>query len=315
MMQEKKNVRLLFSLIAMVAAIVVFYLLTNKDGGLEIDKTLFKTEDPTKINKVVLESPKGKIELSYNGTAWKVNDHFDADRQLITVLFATLEQVEPKRSASENERAGIVDRLTKEGVKVSLLEEGELKQTFYAGGNQEKTLTYFYSKDNQPYVMTIPGYRIYVASILDLDENGWRDKRVFNFNWRNFRKLAVSFSADPKEDFEVVSIRKSFFDIAGMDTDTTRLNNFLDDVSLLTGDGIILPTSFPKYDSLLTSSPTMKIVINDIANRSYQLELFRVIPDDPNVLGRVNDKDVMIFDRKKIFRVAKNKTYFKKGRE
>jgi hypothetical protein len=315
MTQDKKNIRLFFSLLTLLVATIAFYLLGNTDGRLEIDKNLFRIEDPTKINKVILESPKGKIELSYNGIAWKVNDHFDADRQLITVLFATLEQAEPKRSVSENERVEIVDRLTKEGVRVSLLEEGELKQTFYAGGNQEKTLTYFYSQDKQPYVMTIPGYRIYVASILELDENGWRDKRVFIFNWRNFRKLAVSFSADSKEDFEVVSQRNSFFDIAGMDTDTTRLNNFLDDVSLLTGDGIIPPTSFPKYDSLLTSSPTMKIVINDIANRSYQLELFRVIPDDPNVLGRVNDKDVMIFDRKKIFRVAKNRTYFKKRRE
>lgn len=314
MMQEKKNVRLLFSLIALLVATVVFYLLTSKDGGLEIDKGLFKTEDPTRINTVILESPKGKIELNYNGTAWKVNDRFEADRQLITVLFATLEQAEPKRSASENEREGIIDRLTKEGVKVSLLEEGELKQTFYAGGNLEKTLTYFYREGDQPYVMTIPGYRIYVASILELDENGWRDKRVFNFNWRNFRKLAVSFSEDAKENFEV-SQRDRFFDIAGMNADTTRLNNFLDDVSLLTGNGFILPASFPQYDSLLKSSPSMRIVINDIANRNYQLELFQSIPGDPNVLGRVNDRDVMIFDRKKIIRVAKNRTYFTKRRE
>jgi Domain of unknown function (DUF4340) len=314
MMQKKKNMRLLVSLITMLAATVVFYLLTNTDGRLEIDKTLFRVEDPTRINKVTLESSKGKIELNYNGTAWKVNDRFDADRQLVTVLFATLEQAEPKRSSSQNERVATIDRLTREGVKVSLLEESELKQTFYAGGNPEKTLTYFYRQGDKPYVMTIPGYRIYVASILELDENGWRDKRVFNFNWRNFRKLAVSFSADAKEDFEV-SQRNRFFDIDGISTDTTRLNNFLDDVSLLTGDGIILPASFPKYDSLLKSSPTMKIVINDIANRNYQLELFRSIPGDPNVVGRVNDIDVMIFDRKKIFRVAKNRSYFKRKAE
>ncbi len=314
MMQEKKNMRLLFSLIVLLTGTIAFYFFSNRDGRLEIDKDMFRIEDPTKINKVILESPKGKIELHYNGTAWKVNDHFDADRQLITVLFATLEQAEPKRPASESERMEIVELLTKEGVKVSLLDEGELKQIFYAGGNPEKTLTYFYRQDDQPYVMTIPGYRIYVASILELDENGWRDKRVFNFNWRNFRKLTVRFSADSKEDFEV-SQRERIFDIAGIDTDTTRLNNFLDDVSLLTGDQIILPNVFPRYDSLIKSPPAMKIQISDIANRSYQLELFQGIPGDPNVVGRVNDKDVMIFDRKKMFRVAKNRTYFRKRAE
>ncbi len=313
-MQEKTNVRLLFSLITLLIVTTVFYFVGNIDGRLEVDKTRFRIEDPTKINKVILESSKGKIELHYNGTAWKVNDRFDADRQLITVLFATLEQAEPKRSASESERKAVLDRLTKEGVKVSLLEEGELRKTFYAGGNPEKTLTYFYSEGDQPYVITIPGYRIYVASILELDENGWRDKRVFNFNWRNFRKLTLSFSSDAKENFEV-NQRDRFFDVAGMEADTTKLNNFLDDVSLLTGDQIILPKIFPKYDSLLKSPPTVKILINDIANRNYQLELFQGIQGDPNVVGRVNDNDVMIFDRKKIFRIAKNRTYFKKRTE
>lgn len=311
MMQDKKNIRLLISLITLVTVTVLFYWLANADGRLEIDKTIFRVEDPSKINTVMLESPKGKIELHYNGSGWKVNNRFDADRQLITVLFATLEQAEPKRSVSENERQMIVDRLKKDGVKVSLLEEGELKKTFYSGGNIEKTLTYFYTQDGWPYVMTIPGYRIYVGSILELDENGWRDKRVFSFNWRNFKKLAVSFRADAKEDFEV-SQRSRIFDIEGMTSDTTRLNNFLDDVSLLTGDGFISPATFPKYDSLLSSSPTMKIVISDIANRNYELELFQGIPGDPNVMGRVNGTDVMIFDRKKLFRIAKKRSYFKK---
>jgi len=311
MMQEKKNVHLLFSLIAMLVATISFYWATNEDGSLEIDKTLFRVEEPTKINKVILESPKAKIQLTYNGTTWKVNDRFDADRQLITVLFATLEQAKPKRSASENMRNEIVNNLTKEGVKVSLLKEGELKKTFFAGGNSEKTITYFQGQDDKPYVMTIPGYRIYVASILELDENGWRDKRVFNFNWRNFKKLIVTFSKEAKEDFEV-NQRDRFFGIDGMKADTTRLNNFLDDVSLLTGDQIISQMSFPRYDSLLSSSPMMKIEINDIANRKYQLELFPAIKGDPNVIGRVNETDVMIFNRKKIFRITKNRAYFKK---
>ncbi len=41
--------------------------------------------------------------------------------------------------------------------------------------------------------MNIPGYRVYVSGIFELDESGWREKRVFAFNWQNFQKLDAHF--------------------------------------------------------------------------------------------------------------------------
>ena len=313
-MQQKKNVRLLVLLLILVSSTSAFYFFKSPDGRLEVDKNKFSVEHLSKIDKVILESPGGIIELKYNGTSWKVNDRYEADQQLITVLFATLEQAEPKRPVAADENSSVVNQIANEGVKVNLLEGSELKKTFISGGNSEKTVTYFYEPGDKPYVMTIPGYRIYVASILELDENGWKDKRVFNFNWRNFKSMNVTFPANSKEDF-AIGQRDGFFNVIGMETDTTRLNDFLDDVSLLVGDQIISTGKFPRYDSLLTSTPSLSIVITDIANRNYQLKLFAGLKEDPAIVGRVNDGVAMVFDRKKVFKIAKNKSYFKRRNE
>ena len=220
-MQQKKNVRLLVLLLILASSTSAFYFFKSPDGRLEIDKNKFSVEDLSKIDKVILESPGGTIELKYNGTSWKVNDRYEADRQLITVLFATLEQAEPKRPVAADENSSVVDQITNEGVKVNLLEGSELKKTFISGGNSEKTVTYFYEPGDKPYVMTIPGYRIYVASILELDENGWKDKRVFNFNWRNFKSMNVTFPANSKEDFEIGQ-RDGFFNVGEGTADRNR---------------------------------------------------------------------------------------------
>lgn len=313
-MQEKLNIRLTILLAILISITTAFYFFIQSDGRLEVNKDLFRIENYTKVDRVLMETSGRKIELNYNGTTWKVNGNHDADRQLITVLFATLQQAEPKRPVASNETEAVANRLVREGVKVSLLEGGEVRKVLHAGGNPEKTLTYFYQEGDRPWVVTIPGYRIYVASILELDENGWRDKRVFNFNWRNFKTLTVTFPSDGKENFQV-SQRGRYFDIVGMEADTTRLNNFLDDVSLLVGDQIISPDAFPRYDSLLTTAPMMKMVINDIANRTYELELFKGVTGDAALLGQVNGVEAMLFDRKKIFSIAKNKSYFQRRKE
>ena len=39
----------------------------------------------------------GNVTLKYNGSRWKVNDEFNADPIMIDVLFATLQQAEPRR--------------------------------------------------------------------------------------------------------------------------------------------------------------------------------------------------------------------------
>ena len=75
----------------------IVYYLSRSDGAVEIDKNLFKNYDLKSINEVILESQKGKVELKFNGAKWEVNNQFDADPSMVEVLFATLQQAEPKR--------------------------------------------------------------------------------------------------------------------------------------------------------------------------------------------------------------------------
>jgi hypothetical protein len=309
-MQEKKNKRLLLSFIGLTLFTVCVYFFGKGNSQIDIDTSLFKLEEGVNVNRVKLESPSGKVTLDFNGTRWSVNNNYEADRQLIKLLFATLEKAEPKRPVSTNQLKSVDSLLSRNGVAVSLYEGEQLVQSFQAGGNIQKTESYFQKAGQPPYVMTVPGYRLYVSYILELDESGWRDKRVFNFNWRNFKSLNMIVPGDPSQNFEV-SFKDQFFGITGIDAgDTTKLNDYLDAVSLLNADQFLKPGVSPLYDSLVKTRPAFRIEIKDIADKTYSLDIFTPLKNDPSVLGKIEENQPVIFNPNNILPIARKRNYF-----
>ncbi|MBL7856156.1 MAG: DUF4340 domain-containing protein [Cyclobacteriaceae bacterium] len=309
-MQEKRNLRLLITLITLLLITTGVFFISGRKQTPVVDKKLFAVDDLKSIDRVLLESKSGNVELQYNGSRWRVNNQYDADRDMIDVLFATLEQAEPKRPVASALADSVGKALQTDGVNVSLFIGDKLQQNFLAGGNDVKTQAFFRRADEPTsYLMVIPGYRVYVSGIFELNEGGWRDKYVFGFNWRNFQGMEITFPAYPKDDFRIAQ-DKDYFGIPGItQVDTTRLNNFIDAISLLTVDEYVI--SNPVTDSLKKLPPTMTIRVKDIANREYALHLFLAPGQKTSVTGLLNDRDGVRFDSRKIEPILKPREFFK----
>lgn len=310
-MQEKKNKRLLILLVALLSTTLAVFWFGQTNDNYEVDKNIFKGYDLKSINEIRLESVTGKVVLKYNGSRWSVNDQFGADPDMIKVLFATLQQAEPKRPLPSSLQDSVAKTLQQNGIKVSLFAAGELQKTFYAGGNSSKSQAFFLVGDgSEPYIMTIPGYRVYVSGIFELAENGWRDKFVFGFNWRNFQRLEVNFPQKPSEDF-VVAMDDNYFNVQGLtQVDTTKLNDFLDDVSLLTVDDYVGSNS--SFDSLSKVGPFVSILVKDIARKEYLLQLYPSIGNSQQFPGLINSTQWALFQENKIAGIIRPRNFFGK---
>lgn len=311
-MQEKKNKRLAILFCALTSMTVIVYYLSVNAGHVEVDKNLFRNYDLKAINQVVLESRKGRVELKFNGAKWEVNNQFDADPTMIEVLFATLQQAVPKRPLASSIQDSISNALRQNGVKVSVIAAGKTESTFYAGGNEEKTQAYFCTENGErkSYLVTIPGYRVYVSGIFELPEKDWKNKYVFGFNWRNFQKLETSFPQKPSGNFQI-ALHENYFSVQGLTAvDTAKLNDYLDDVSLLTVDEYIDHPTFA--DSLSKPSPVMVITINDIGQRVYTLELYSRPAGQELVPGLINGVQWAFFDPEKVRNIYKTRSFFEK---
>jgi Domain of unknown function (DUF4340) len=311
-MQEKRNVRLLILLGVLTTITIGVFFMLNTNTSTVVDKALFKLSDYSTIDKVILEKGNKTIELKFEGARWKVNDQL-ADRSMIDVLFATLQQVEPKRPVAESLGDSLAALLDTNGVMIKLFEGDNLLKKFIAGGNATKTQAYFkYPEEVDAYVMVIPGYRVYASGIFELEEYGWKDRYVFNFNWRNFKSLKASFPNTPQSDFEV-AMGKSYFEILGTTAvDTTKLNDFLDIISLVEVDQYVDQEEIIGYDSLLAAKPLMKVEVSDISGKTYSLSLYDQ-PNLPQVLGLIQGTYPAYLDKKKMKGLLKEKAWFMKN--
>lgn len=310
-MQERKNKWQLIILVILIGLTSLAYWVTQKGEGDEVDKNIFRNYDLKTISEVILESPSGKVSLKYSGSRWKLNDQYNASPDMVEVLFATLQQAEPKRPLASALRDSVTTVLAEKGVKVSLLAAGIPEAIFYAGGNSQKTQAFFMDgTERLPYLMTIPGYRVYVSGIFELDESGWRDKFVFGFNWRNFQSLDVRFPGNPEADF-VVAMENNYFSVQGLQSvDTTRLNDYLDDISLLTVDEYARENT--SFDSLATGDPILKVSVKDIGRKEYVLEIYPGTGDKARYPGRINGSQWAFFGKTKVSGIIRRRDFFRK---
>jgi hypothetical protein len=298
-MQEKRNIRLLISFVLLLITTSVVYFFTQSTREVVTDKTIFKVEDFATIDRVLLTGAgDSKIDLVFDGARWKVNEQA-IDPNMVDVLFATMQQAEPKRPVAAAIRDSVNAWLTKFGVKVSLYQTGALKKEFMAGGNPAKTQSYFKDLDtDEIYLMVIPGYRVYTSGIFELDVLGWKDKYVFGFNWRNFKKLTATIPAKLTESFEI-EMGKEYFEVKGIEADTAKLNSFLDAVSLTTVVRYLGRNELNGIDSLLTSPGLIEIRVDDISGKTYSLSLYPEL--EPGLtLGLVNGNQPALLDSRRM---------------
>jgi hypothetical protein len=305
-MQEQRNKRLAGLALVLVLAIGVAWWAGRRDESYRPDRNLFRDFEIELVDQVVLRSKDDTITLRYVGSEWKVNEIHPADRNRIMVLFATLQQAEPRRPVASSLKDSIANVMTSEGVHVSMYIENEIVQELIVGGNSAKTETYFMKETtDESYEMNIPGYRTYVGGIFELDEGGWRDRHVFRFNWENFRKLETRFK-NPAGDFSVL-MDNGMASIPGVSADTAKLNQYMDYLSLLTIDEYLNRTA--KLDSLGKTPPVAEFSIEDIGSRTYTLALYPP-QRGTNVYALLNATQWAVIQEDRIFPILRPKEFF-----
>jgi hypothetical protein len=302
-MYRKQNVLLVISLAGLAALTWLVYSFRSNTGSPV--KDLFKVDDLTVVDRVTLISQKDTIEVAFDGARWKVNSK-PADPDMIQVLMATLAQAEPRKPAAKMERDSIARAITQQGVRVTLNAGPQTLLSFFAGGNRQKTQAYFMRTDETiPYAVIIPGYRVYVSGIFEAEETDWLHRRIFDFNWRNFKSLNAGFP-NPADDFEV-SFDGKIFSITGLKTDTARLNTFLDQVSLLEASRLVMSKTL--RDSLASVQPALRLQVATLAGEVIPLFLF-VRPGSDTAYGLTASESVAVFDRQKVSSLVQGRSWF-----
>jgi hypothetical protein len=295
MNQKLKNITLMVILGVLVACSVILGV-TKKTGSATIENAgMFAIQDTARIDKITMRSDGETMALQKVDGVWRLNDQYKAEQNIARVLLAILKDAQVVRKVPKSQAETLAGEVMAKGVLVEISGEGKLLGSFYAAGNDNKTVSYMMATEaSQPMIVNIPGYESYVAGIFEIPQNDWRDRTILSANWRTLQKLDMQYRQFPEYDF-TIEFKFNFLSIDGIDLlDTARMMDYIEQFNFLQADRFLDRGQNEKYDSLLRTPETVSLSISDInAANSRTILFYPLLPDDAMMLGYVKEDDQM----------------------
>lgn len=310
-MQKRKNIRLIFIFLLLLSWTVIFFNLRESGKRISVDENKFAVADTARIDKVIIQKSSAvKIILEKGTQRWHVNDQYDLDPSMKTVLMAVLYQVRVKRSVPKNKIESINQDLDQNGNRIEIIMDDGNSKTFIAGGNGI-SISYFRYPGEDPYIVYLPGYESYVSGIFDVTVNDWRDRMIFQTSWLGLKELSIVYPDQPGDNV-VIKAENNLYRVENItNLDTVALMNYIDEISYFYTDQFISPGQIPAYDSIRNTKPVALFSVDAIGLMDIiRIQFYPVLPGDKVRLGVINGRDMCLFAEQRILYIFKKRNDF-----
>ena len=303
-----QNIVLFIVSILLIISNILLFNLKPELVNLNFDPDLFMVRDTSEIERFQFHSEVLDHYFSRH-EGWKINNEFPSDHNLRKILFTVSRRVKISRALTGNEKNQLLSRNGEMGTLVTLTVDG-LEQSYSVVGNANKTKTYFIQND-EVYQVNIPGYHDFLANIYKLSVDQWRNRLVFNGNWRSIQKIEVVYPEKSDKNF-VIHFDETFYKVDGLEKiDSSAVVTYLNQFEYLQANERISLGFSSAFDSLSKTLPEMIISISDIKHKlPIEIKIFPELPGQSIRLVMDKDDELMVFESNRISSYFKSKSDF-----
>jgi hypothetical protein len=166
------------------------------------------------------------------------------------------------------------------------------------------------SQKQIPYQVHIPGYQSYLAGIFSVPATDWRSRFIFNLNFALLKNIAIGYP----ESGAILEMNYSnrFFSIPGVNADSIKIANFLDNLAFLQADRFIETNELDsEYDSLLENKVVYAIIkLNKISGEEKSITFYKYLPNKRLILAKIDDGSLALFNYERIKAIFKTSSDF-----
>ena len=323
----KKN-RIIIILTLILAVVAVVLLFSNRKSTI-VDN--FAVEDVSTITKIFMSDKlNNKVTLErLDEQNWKLNEKFDANRQVMEMLLETMNELKVKEPVSKSGRNNVIKWLAAKSVKVEIYQtvyridlfdkikmfkHEKLTKVYYVGGETQDNIGTFMLMEGaeDPAIVYIPGFRGFVSPRFSAIETDWRGHKVFDVKISDIKSVRLEYPNLPDSSFEITKVGRSFeFKLL----ESNRLVNEYDTMKVLDYMSSFININFEAFkngigqhaiDSLTSKKPLHILTVTDISGKSTTITTFPKAAevgevDDVNNLQVLMDRDrfyALINDKK-----------------
>jgi hypothetical protein len=297
---DRKNQILVVICVLLLSANAWLFFSDSSDIQQNFDPQLFTVADTVSIREIRLESSSFTNHLSRDSD-WQLNEQFDVDPVFIRILLNVLHSIEVARPLSDE----VLNEIKSSSELIKVYVAGDESKLFFIAGNPSRTETYLMTEDlSEGYLAEIPGYTDYLGSIFELSTQQWRDRVIFNGNWRSIQKLELDYTSETLEDL-VIRFDRDFYQVDGVARmDSNAVVSYLNLFENLQANERIELSSLPVMDSLSRTKPMAVMKIEDIYFEEPRvLKVFPVVARESFQLVLDPNNEAAIFDRNRLSRL------------
>lgn len=293
---KKKHVYVIAILLLLGANI----LMLNTGGrsfSTSFDDKRLAVSDTGSIVSIVIKKEGEQVQIARSAQGWRVNNQYEIDNGFKNTLLAVLSRMKIKREVSS--------------VDFELLGEvtliGSEERTFAFGSNANRTQS-FIVENGKIFEMQLPEFPGLMIDVFQLKKDQWRNRMIFNGNWRSIQNLNISGSHELSIRFD-----DKFFTIEDVaDIDSNTVISYLNSYEFLSANEMISEGNFPAFDSLLAENALATIKIEDIgSDQPFELYIYPQLSNQGYQLVTSSDGDMMVFDSERVRSLLKNSSAFR----
>lgn len=254
-------------LLVVVAAIATYFYVTSNNSTLKKELSDFSVEDTASITKIFLADQNGKSILleRIDGANWQLNSKYEARQDGINNLLETIKRVRVKAPVNKAAFETVIKKLAGSGVKVEIYQnnkENPSRVYFVGGTNQEHTGTEMLLQGSSlPFLTHIEGFYGFLTPRYFVNENEWKDRTIFRYNYGSIASIKVEHPLDPKESFEIIDNGNNTFSLKDADSkivanfDTTKVMEYVTRFKNIQYEGVEETKEKEFIEAILKTTP------------------------------------------------------------
>lgn len=272
---------LYFGILVILAVIAYFTLIRDNEGSYNKKDTAFAVEDTTAIGKILLTNLKGdSILLEQNNGSWTMNKDYRPRPDAIHNLLNTMVQLEVKMPVAKSMHNTVIKKIAGKRTHVEIFNsKGEKTKGFYIGDNTDQLNGTFMLMENSDhaFVVNIPGFAGFAATVFFTDETDWKSKNIFAYKPDNINQIDITYSNLRDSSFTIVRKADNTFELVGNKNINKPLNPeivsyYLKQFGMLNAEYFILEPE--KRDSLLATNPACIMSVTDKNKITTTLKIY-----------------------------------------
>lgn len=294
----KKNKLVLITMVVLVI-IALSFVLTDKNSTLFGSESNFAVRDTANIVKIYMADKNEKsILFERTDDEWTLNGNYKAHKLNMEMLLSTLKRLEVKFPVSQKAHNNVVKIMAGNSIKVEVYKNdhyiniGSLHlfpyvnkaKVFYVGNaTQDNQGTVMLLEGaERPYVVTLPGFRGFVAARFTTNPKDWMSHEVFKIPYNRIAEVSVESPEHPSKSYQIRKLEKGYEIMSLVNRqilpmyDTVALYTFLDAFKNINYESLLDDMEQTKVDSIIHAQPVHIIKIKETNGKEHEIITYKM---------------------------------------